>query len=108
MRDALSEGKYLFDFIALDCDFSKYKLIILPDNIAVCGRVADKLGKYVRGGGKLLASGASAISDGAFAFDLGARFIGEKESRPFYYRPEYEALGLPSAGYVIYQQACDI
>jgi len=104
----LLEGKYLFDFIDLDCDFSKYKLIILPDNIAVCGRVADKLGEYVRGGGKLLASGASAISDGAFAFDLGARFIGEKESRPFYYRPKYEALGLPSAGYVIYKQAYDV
>ena len=100
----LLEGKYLFDFVDLECDFSKYKVIILPDNVICEGKVREKLDTFVRDGGKILASGRSATDGRDFCYDLGARFLGESENRPSYYRPSYEALGLPPASYVIYGQ----
>lgn len=101
----LLEGKYLFDFVDLECDFSKYKLIILPDNIKCTGMVKEKLDAFVAGGGKILASGSSATDgNGNFVYDFGASFLGESENNPSYYYPCYEALGLPSTSYIIYEK----
>ena len=101
----LIEGKYLFDFIDLECDFSKYKVIVLPDNVKCVGEVEEKLRAFVSGGGKILATGESATDgEGSFVFDFGVKFLGASENRPCYYRPSYDALGLPPADYVIYQQ----
>ena len=100
----LLEGKYLFDFVDLECDFSKYKVIILPDNVMSVGKIREKLDAFVAGGGKILASGASATDGVDFCYDLGARFLGASDNRPSYYHPSYEALGLPPASYIIYEQ----
>ena len=101
----LFEGKYLFDFIDLECDFSKYKLIVLPDNIKCTGAVKEKLDAYVKAGGKLLATGKSATDEnGDFVYDFGVKFCGESENQPSYYYPCYEALGLPASNYVIYDK----
>lgn len=101
----LFEGKYLFDFIDLECDFSKYKLIILPDNIKCTGAVREKLDAYVKAGGKLLATGKSATDEqDNFVYDFGVKFCGESENRPSYFYPSYDALGLPPASYVIYDK----
>ena len=101
----LFEGKYLFDFIDLECDFSKYKLIILPDNIKCVGEVKEKLDAYVSGGGKILASGSSATDEnGNFVYDFGVKFCGVSENQPSYFYPSYNALGLPPTSYVIYDK----
>ena len=101
----LLEGKYLFDFIDLECDFSKYKLVILPDNVKCIGAAREKLDAFVKGGGMILASGVSATDEeGNLVYDLGARILSENESRPFYYYPLYDALGLPPTSYVIYEK----
>ena len=100
----LLEGKYLFDFVDLECDLSKYKVVILPDNIMCEGKVRERLDAFVAGGGKILATGASATDGGGFVYDFGARYCGASENRPSYYRPSYDALGLPPASYVIYEQ----
>lgn len=99
----LLEGHVLFDVIDADCDFSKYKVIILPD-AALPDSLGDKLAGYVNRGGKLLATGA-AMPRGAF--DLGARCIGKCEFRPAYVRPSWNALGLSPTNYVIYSQMYD-
>ncbi len=100
----LLEGKYLFDFVDLECDFSKYKVIILPDNVKCVGTVREKLDAFVKNGGKLLASGASATDGESFVYDFGAKFCGASDNCPSYYYPNYNALGLPSASYVIYER----
>ena len=82
----LLEGKYLFSVIDIDCDFSLYKVIVLPDGIRYSKRLYDKLDAFVKAGGKILASGDSAIKDGRFLFDFGAEYVGESEFTPSYVR----------------------
>ncbi len=97
----LLEGHKLFDVIDADCDFAKYKLIILPD-AHVPNTIHEKLLKFTRGGGKILASGLAAPSN--TDIDLGARVIGKSDCTPAYFNPSYNALGLSAANYVIYSQ----
>ena len=43
----LLEGKFAFDVVDLDSDYSQYRLLILPDAIAVDGSLKAKVEKYV-------------------------------------------------------------
>ena len=100
----LLEGKYLFNVIDSEEDFGKYKVIILPDRI-ICGEeLANKLGAFVKGGGKLLATGKSAIKDGKFQFDFGAEYISENGYKPDYIRPMFSLDCLSDAAFIMYSQ----
>ncbi len=83
----LLEGKYLFTLLDSQMDFSPYKVIILPDSISLTPETRQKLRRFVAAGGKLLASGTSAIEDGKFLFDFGAEYRGEGVFTPSYARP---------------------
>ena len=99
----LLEGKYLYDILDSECDFSKYKLLILPDKITISGELGEKIKKFVACGGKVLCSGTSGLDDtGNFTFDLGAKHLGKSEYKPSYLKPEYNALGLSETSYVMY------
>lgn len=99
----LLEGNYLYDVIDTECDFSKYKLIILADNIKPAGELADKLRQFTANGGKVLCTGESGTDEnGEFIFDLGVKFCGKSDFKPSYYRPNYNALGLSPTSYVMY------
>lgn len=99
----LLEGKYLFDVIDLESDFSKYKVIILPDIIRVDDRLNKILGEYVMNGGKLLASGESGITDNNnFAFDFGAEYIEKSKYQPSYFKPKFKPGDLEISSYVMY------
>ena len=104
----LLEGKILYDIIDDTCDFSKYKVIILPDGIPAEGKLGEFLRAYVGGGGKVLCTGASGLDGGNFAFDLGVKFQGESEYNPTYFHPEYHALGLSPANYVFYSKMYEV
>lgn len=101
----LLESHFLFDVLDLDSDFSKYKLLILPDDIRLDEPLAARLNTYLAEGGKLLLSGQSGLrkeGDG-FALDIGATDLGEHEFNPSYLcaLPEYRAdfLGSPLVMY---------
>ncbi len=102
----LLEGKYLFDVVDLDCDFSRYKVVVLPDQIRVDQAFKDKLTEYIRKGGKLLATGKSGLNlnEDSFAFDFGADYVQENEYQPSYFRPDFEMEGLYESAYVMYSQ----
>ncbi len=100
----LLEGHKLFDVIDMERDLSKYKLVILPD-AGLPEAYEKKLEAFVKGGGKILATGAAMPSK---KFDLGAKMIGKSEYRPAYYRPAYNALGLSPTNYVVYMDMYDI
>ena len=85
----LLEGQYLFDILDEESDFTLYKLLILPDNIRIDGDLRKKLDAYIAHGGKILASGKSALAplaDGSyqFAYELGAHYRGERAITPIY------------------------
>ena len=97
------EGHYLYNVIDPEEDFSKYKLLILPDNITVSGAFKDKLNAYLAGGGKLLLSGKSGVDrNGSFSVDFGADFGGEVELNPCYMRPEYDLYPNGVTSYIMY------
>lgn len=83
----LIEGKYQFSVLDSEVDFSGFKVIILPDKVVLNEYLTDKLKKFVANGGKILATGESAIESGKFLFDFGAEFIGDGEFLPSYIRP---------------------
>ncbi len=96
----LLEGHYLFDVIDLESDLDKYKVVILPDLIELKGEFLNRIKKYCNNGGKILASGKSAIKSD---IDLGAKWIGESEYKPCYAHPLTEIFGMGDTGYVIYE-----
>lgn len=102
----LLEGKYLYDIIDLEADFSKYKVLVLPDDIVIDEFIYDKISKFLSGGGKLLATGYSGLDTDKtkFVFDFGAKYKGENEYQPDYFKPDFKMEGLYDSAYVMYTQ----
>ncbi len=93
----LLEGHYLFDYVDTEAPLDGYKLLILPDTAILDAALAEKLKAYVKGGGRVLASGRAATLDGRFALDFGCDFVGESEYRPDYFRPRFDLGFMPEA-----------
>ncbi|MBE7042144.1 MAG: beta-galactosidase [Ruminococcaceae bacterium] len=105
----LLENKILFDVLDLESDFSKYKVLILPDIVQTSPRFEQKLKDYVKNGGKLLATGISGVNEqNEFAFDFGGTFVGEHEYQPTYFKPDFALKSLKNAAFVIYDKAYTI
>ncbi|RAU92604.1 alpha-amylase family protein [Paenibacillus sp. YN15] len=102
----LLEGKFLFDVIDREQDFTLYKVVILPDYVAVDGDLQSKLEQYVQKGGKILATGWSGLAPdgGRFAIDLGVRHVGANPCRPDYFHPLFELGSLGEASFIFYSQ----
>ena len=107
----LLEGKYLFDLIDLETPFDAYKLVILPDAIAIDDALAARLNAYTAKGGKILATGKSGLNTAgdAFAIDLGVTYEGKNEFRPSYMVPaEQTKLVNGVTSYVMYFEAQNV
>ncbi len=109
----LQELGQQFDLIDSTRDFSKYRLVVLPDRISVDDALAAKLRAYVDAGGSLIMSHRSGLNpDGdAFADDdlFGVSYRGDAEFHPDFLRPE-PALrdGLKDTKYVMAQRAVEV
>ena len=68
----LEQGGHQFDVLDSASDFSKYRLLVLPDLIPVSGELVKKLERYVADGGKVIASFASGMdpAQAGFTTDL--------------------------------------
>lgn len=100
----LLEGKYLFDVADFETDLDKYKVVILPDVIRADEKFAMKLKQFCQNGGKILATGKSALYEdkNEFCLDLGAEWVKESPYRPDYFRPSVKIDGMGDTGYVMY------
>lgn len=85
----LLEGHFLFDVLDTACDFDRYRLLVLPDEIKVDAPLKAKLDAYLARGGKLFLSGSSGLAEDGrtFLFDVGATCEGLSEYRPDYILP---------------------
>jgi hypothetical protein len=102
----LLEGKLLFDVIDQESDFTKYKIIILPDSVIVTPSLQSKLEHYFASGGRVLATGTSGLNEAkdAFAIDLGVSYTGESPYKPDYFRPGFELPSLGRSAFIFYSQ----
>jgi hypothetical protein len=73
---ALLENRLTFDLLDPDADVAPYRLLILPDAIAIDDMLAARLDAYVAQGGHLLLTGESGIADGSMRFGAGATHDG--------------------------------
>lgn len=89
----LLETNRLYNFIDLEDDFTKYKMLILPDIWKFDEKLTAKINDYLAKGGKLLLSGVSGLDENNnFCVDTGVKFIGENEFRPTYFIPDFETV----------------
>lgn len=102
----LLEGKVLFDVIDKEQDFTAYKVLILPDYVAVDDELQGQLESYMQQGGKLVATGWSGLhaEGNRFVIDLGVRHLGTNPFRPDYFRPSFKPGSLGQASYIFYSQ----
>lgn len=83
----LLELHHTFDFIDCGSDFSRYKLIILPDRVSCDDKLADKLSSFIKGGGKVLATYQSGLDEvsGIYKFkEAGIEYLGDNSCCPSY------------------------
>lgn len=102
----LLEGKYLFNYIDTEEDFSKYKLIILPDSGVIDNSLEHKFAQFISNGGKILASGTAGVNfDGKFVFDFGCEIDEKNELLPSYAHPNFEIDSLENSAYLVYSDS---
>lgn len=75
----LKEANYQYDIINSKSDFSRYKVIILPDVIHVDEMVQNKLKTYLENGGKILATFLSGTDEANQEFVLPLGITMKKE-----------------------------
>lgn len=79
----LTELGIQFDVIDTKSDLTKYKILIMPDNIPVDDSFDEKLTLYINNGGKIIASYKSGLSPkGDFVDFMGISLIGEAPYSP--------------------------
>ena len=90
----LLEGKHLYDFIDEETPFENYRLVILPDQILLCEKLAARLNAYLEKGGRVLLTGCSGLNfdKTAFMLDVGAEYDGVSEYTPDYMIPNFDAI----------------
>jgi hypothetical protein len=64
----LSELKYNYDVVCCEKDFSKYPLIIIPDDIRFDESLAKRVSEYIKSGGKVISTGTSALACDELSF----------------------------------------
>ncbi|OWR31388.1 beta-galactosidase [Saccharibacillus sp. O23] len=106
----LLEGQYLFDVVDNESDLQAYKVVVLPDCIAITPELQKRLDAFVAAGGKILATGRSGLTPDAagFALELGASWSGVSPFNPTYIRPSFELPSLRTASFLVYAQGYDI
>ena len=103
----LEELALQFDVIDPDTDLSKYRLVILPDDLVVSEEFQEKLDRYIEAGGKVIACAKGGQNGkGEYPASFGAKSRGPREAWPDFLVAEGKlAEGLERGNeYVIYLQ----
>jgi len=66
----LGELKYTYDIIDEHHDFSRYKVLLLPDDVTINEPLKDKLQQYIAAGGGIISSGHSGLDEDKSTFAL--------------------------------------
>lgn len=107
----LLEGHHQFDLVDPVSDWSKYKVLILPDKVMMDEELRQKISDYLKGGGKLLASYESGMSEDLNGFalpELPVEYVGPAEHSPDFVTPGELGEGLMDAPHVMYERAVEV
>jgi hypothetical protein len=108
----LQEGAQQFDILDSASDFSRYQVLILPDEIRVAPELAERLEAYLSAGGALIASYRSGLDPAGEGFalrSLGVRLVGEAPYSPDFVLPGPQVGGaLPRTEHVMYLRGLQV
>lgn len=107
----LAADGYQFDYISPKSDFSRYKVILLTDDVPLNAESAAKLESYVASGGKVIASfrGGLLRETGDFPAFFGVHFEQESPFNPDFVVPDgFVAAGLPATEHVMYLRGAQV
>lgn len=108
----LQESGHQFDIIDTKEDFSKYKVLVLPDLIPVYGEFLRKLNEYVENGGAVIASYKSGLNKEKSEFSfrkLGVNLKGDAPYSPDFIVPEGSmSKGLYNTEYAMYMKGLEV
>ncbi len=107
----LTELAYQFDFIDLEDDILKYKLIILPDTVRINEKLGERIEEFIKSGGKVLLSNLSGlkINKDEFALDqFGIEYLGKSEFTTRYIHIDQEINDEGPMDYVIYESGQNV
>ena len=95
-----------FDVLDLNADISRYKLVILPDEILPVPSLVEKLQHYLAAGGSLLVTHKSLLDEkkNVFAIDLGVDYNGPSKFKGEYLLPHSQHFpSVAPDAYYLYQ-----
>lgn len=100
----LQELNYQFDIIDSQMDFSKYKVIILPDVIKYSDKLEDKLKEFTKKGGAVLSTYQSLIKEDVKEQPFyGVNYLGDADyDRDFILPNDVIGKNLPKEEFVMY------
>jgi hypothetical protein len=102
----LTEAALQFDMIDSKSDFSRYRLLVMPDHVPADATLARKIDGFVSGGGSLVASFASGLAPEGDRFalsSLGLRYRGDAPFSPDFLAVKGPlAAGVPNTELVMY------
>jgi hypothetical protein len=108
----LQEGRHQFDVLDSKSDLSRYKLLILPDEIRLSAETAARIDRYVGEGGALIASHRAGFGTDKedFVLDsLGIKAKGEAPFSPDFILPAGDiGKGLPQTEHVMYMKGLEV
>lgn len=115
----LLETQTMFDILDMEADFSKYRLLILPDTITLDEEPAKRIKDFLKGKGKLILTGASGMTPDtlSFAVETGGEVVSEGGNSRSPYSPDYIYLGekarsfdtgLVTSPFIIYDRAFQV
>ena len=88
----LSELKMQFDIVTEFCDWGKYEVLILPDNVQLFEESARRIKAHIKAGKAIISSAWSGLDEGKTHFVLekewGVKFIGDSDLDPAYFKTE--------------------
>ena len=109
----LSELKQQFDVVTLFSDWSKYKVLVIPDHIAFNEETARRVKAHIDAGKAVISSGSSGLDPEKKQFvlekDWGVKYLGENDFDPAYFTvgKNYNQ-GMPDMPLSLYSSGIDM
>jgi len=109
----LSELKQQFDVVTEFSDWSKYKVLVIPDDIIFSEEIASRVKAHIAAGKAVISSGSSGLDQEKKQFVLGqewgAKYMGENGFDPAYFSVSKNFnQGLPDMPLSLYSSGVDL
>ena len=109
----LCELKQQFDVVTLSSDWSKYKVLIFPDNVIFTAEIAQRVKAHLDEGKYVISTGLSGLNTQKTEFELkeawGAVYSDENDFNPAYFTVgERFGSGLPEMPLSLYSSGIDV